>query len=37
MDLRSSFLSSVVRGRINFRRREGVVSNFPVGRVRHQL
>ncbi len=33
MDLRSEFLSEVVRGRMSFRRREGVVSSFPVGGV----
>lgn len=30
MDLRSLFLSSVVRGRMSFRRREGVVRSLPV-------
>lgn len=30
MDFRSAFLSRVVRGRISFRRREGVVRSLPV-------
>lgn len=30
MDFRSAFLSRVVRGRISFRRREGVVRSLPA-------